>query len=73
MEYRSESFSVEGIGGYIVIHQRPGELVRLDINFFDGDRTIVQSIHRVELLIKAIEKAKEWIAETIKESSNEKP
>lgn len=61
--YRRADFKEPLAGSYVTVYQHPGESAMLDVQFFNGDRTLDEAIFLKRLLDKAIEKAREWSEE----------
>jgi hypothetical protein len=53
-------FKNQESGTYVMAYQRPGEAPMLDLNFFDGDRSIQDARRHRDLLTKALETAARW-------------
>jgi len=62
-KFRREDLPVEKEGAYVTVYQRPGEAPFIDINFFEGNRTVPEAIRRQRTLTKAVRLAKTWRAE----------
>ncbi len=63
---KSRKFTDVRIGGYAHVYRRPGEDVKLDLNFFDGPpRTVEHAAILHHLLSMALVEAMEWTRESI--------
>lgn len=62
-EFRSKTFNVEGTGSYVVLFQRPGEDIKFDLEFFDGNRSHQDTIKMAETLEAALSLADDWDCE----------
>lgn len=64
-QYRRVDFHVGGeTGAYVTVYQRPGEAPMLDLNFYDGDRSMDEAMLRAQTLMLAHELASHWHAQT---------
>jgi hypothetical protein len=59
-EFRSETFREKELGAYILVYQRPGENVRLNLNYFDSDCSEKHAQTLLKILTNALAKVKEW-------------
>jgi len=48
------------MGSYIEVYQRPGEDPMLDLNFFEGNRSIVEASKLSEALVDAVKISRRW-------------
>jgi hypothetical protein len=64
-DYRRTDIRVGGeTGAYVTVYQRVGETPLLDLNFFDGDRSMDEAVLRAKALMTAWEIAAAWHVET---------
>lgn len=60
-EFRSKTEGVKDLGAYTQVFQRPDmDEPLIDLNFFDGDKTIAEVKRMRTILDAAIAKAEEW-------------
>ncbi len=63
-DMKRAAFKTASSGTYVMVYQRPGEAPMLDLNFFDGDRSIQEVRHHLEILTKALATADRWAKES---------
>lgn len=60
VSFRKINFSHTDCGSYVTLYQNPGREPLLDLNFFEGDRTIQQSRILSQMLSRALARAEKW-------------
>ena len=58
--FRRHEVRVLNSGSYVMVYQRTGQQSLLDINFFDGDRSVSDAENMKAALEEAIQIAKTW-------------
>jgi hypothetical protein len=61
---QQKKFDVKNAGGYVHVYLGGGDRICLDLNFFDGDRSLSEAIALRATLDNAIEYAKSCVAPT---------